>query len=106
RAGGVGGRRRDHLDRRHLRALARDQPAGGPMTSRTEQALGYAILGVFSIIALYPIVMILFTAGGVDTFRAAWEDGNFGTYLRSSTIVAAAVVLSSGFLSILAGYAF
>jgi raffinose/stachyose/melibiose transport system permease protein len=76
------------------------------MTSRTEQALGYAILGVFSIIALYPIVMILFTAGSLDAFERAWEEGNFGSYLRSSTIVAVAVVVSAGFLSILTGYAF
>ena len=32
------------------------------MTSRGEQTLGYVILGVFSLIALLPIVGIVFTA--------------------------------------------
>ena len=40
------------------------------------------------------------------SFATAWDDGHFGTYLRSSAIVTASVVLVSGVLSILAGYAF
>jgi raffinose/stachyose/melibiose transport system permease protein len=91
------------------------------MTSRAEQSLNYAILGVFSLIALAPIVGILLTAlqdqhgaatfGSFDglhfsNFKAAWEQGNFGTYLKSSVIVAVAVVVSAGVLSILSGYAF
>jgi raffinose/stachyose/melibiose transport system permease protein len=91
------------------------------MTSRGEQALTYAVLGVFSLIALLPIVGILVTAlqdpGGLgafgafdgihlSNFAAAWRDGSFGPYLRSSTIVAVSVVSCSVVLSILAGYAF
>jgi raffinose/stachyose/melibiose transport system permease protein len=91
------------------------------MTSRREQSLTYALLGVFSLIALLPIAGIVLTAlqqkgGGAsfgsfdglhfDNFKRAWQDGNFGTYLKSSTIVAVAVVGLSTVVSILAGYAF
>jgi raffinose/stachyose/melibiose transport system permease protein len=91
------------------------------MTSRSEQTLGYVVLGVFSIIALFPIAGILLTAlqdpDGLATFgtfdgihlsnfKDAWEEGNFGSYLKSSVIVAVVVVSVSGFLSILSGYAF
>jgi raffinose/stachyose/melibiose transport system permease protein len=91
------------------------------MITRREQAATYTILGFFALIALLPIVGILLTAlqqkgGGatfgtfdglhVDNFKRAWEDGNFGQYLKSSLIVAVAVVALSTFVSILAGYAF
>lgn len=91
------------------------------MTSRTEQSFGYVILGVFSLIALLPIVGILLTAlqdpdgiasfGAFDglhfgNFTTAWEDGNFGSYLKSSVIVSVSVVVVSVLLSILSGYAF
>ncbi len=91
------------------------------MTSRTEQALGYAILGLFSIIALFPIAGIVLTSlqdpdglaafGTFDglhfsNFADAWDEGNFGTYLKSSVIVTSVVVVVAGVLSILAGYAF
>jgi raffinose/stachyose/melibiose transport system permease protein len=91
------------------------------MTSRTEQTLTYTIFGLFSLLALAPIAGILLTAvqnpngaavfGSFDglhlgNFKAAWEQGHFGSYLRSSAIVAVSVVVSAGFLSILSGYAF
>jgi raffinose/stachyose/melibiose transport system permease protein len=91
------------------------------MTSRRELSITYTVLGVFSLIAILPIVGIVFTAlqdqselsafgtfGGVhlENFGDAWRDGNFGPYLRSSAIVAVSVVLVSVVLSILAGYAF
>ena len=91
------------------------------MIARSEQALNYAILGFFSLVALYPIAGILLTAlappgelvgFGVpsslhfDNFREAWVQGHFGTYLRSSAIVTASVVVAATLLSILAGYAF
>jgi raffinose/stachyose/melibiose transport system permease protein len=91
------------------------------MTSRGEQTLSYVVLGVFSIIALYPIVGIVFTAlqnpdggasfGSLDglhfgNFADAWRDGNFGSYLKSSVIVAVVVVSVAGVLSIMSGYAF
>jgi raffinose/stachyose/melibiose transport system permease protein len=70
---------------------------------RREQAVSYVVLGVFALIALLPIVRIVLGAGNVAT---AWDEGNFGTYLRSSAIVTGSVVAISTLLSILAGYAF
>jgi raffinose/stachyose/melibiose transport system permease protein len=91
------------------------------VTSRAEQTLGYVILGVFSLIALLPIAGIIFTSlqdpDGVasfgsfnglhfENFKTAWEDGNFGSYLKSSVIVSVSVVVVATLFSILAGYAF
>jgi raffinose/stachyose/melibiose transport system permease protein len=93
----------------------------GAMTSRREQSLTLVILGVFSLIALLPIVGILVTAvqdpnglgsfGSFDgihlgNFGDAWTQGHFGSYLRSSTIVAVSVVVVASAFSLLAGYAF
>ena len=76
------------------------------MIDRREQVLAHAVLGVFALIALAPVVRILLTAlGEPGSFATAWEDGHFGTYLRSSVIVTACVVVVSGVLSVLAGYA-
>jgi raffinose/stachyose/melibiose transport system permease protein len=91
------------------------------MTSRRDQSLTLVILGVFSLIALLPIVGILVTAvqdpnglrsfGSFDgihlgNFGDAWTQGHFGSYLRSSTIVAVTVVVVASVFSLLAGYAF
>jgi raffinose/stachyose/melibiose transport system permease protein len=91
------------------------------MTTRREQSVAYAVLGAFTLIALLPIVGIVFTAlqnrGGAATFGSfdglhvgnfadAWRDGHFGTYLKSSVIVTVVVVAVAGLLSVLAGYAF
>jgi len=91
------------------------------MTSKGEQSITYLILGVFSLIALLPIVGIIFTAvqapgstvgfGHFDgihlgNFARAWEQGNFGSYLKSSFIVVIAVVSVASVLSLMAGYAF
>jgi raffinose/stachyose/melibiose transport system permease protein len=88
---------------------------------RGEQAVNYAILAFFSLVALYPVVGILLTAlappgeltgfgipSSIDlgNFREAWVEGHFSTYLRSSAIVAVSVVAASTVLSILSGYAF
>jgi raffinose/stachyose/melibiose transport system permease protein len=91
------------------------------VTVRREQYATYLLLGVFSIVALAPIVGILVTAvqaprglasfGEPDglhlgNFSRAWEEGHFADYLKSSVIVAVSVVAGSTVLSILAGYAF
>jgi len=91
------------------------------MTSRGEHTLGYVVLGVFSLLALLPIAGIVFTAlqdpnggaafGSFDglhfgNFKAAWEQGHFGSYLKSSVIVAVVVVAVAGVFSIMSGYAF
>jgi len=91
------------------------------MTVRREQYFTYLLLGVFSLIALVPIVGIIFTAlqqqGSLSSFGQpdglhfgnfadAWREGNFADYLRSSAIVVVAVVAFSTVFSIMAGYAF
>jgi raffinose/stachyose/melibiose transport system permease protein len=77
------------------------------MISRREQLLSQLVLGVFSVIALAPVVTILATAlEDPGNFTTAWEEGNFGSYLRSSAIVTGAVVAISTVASILGGYAF
>ncbi len=93
------------------------------MTSaRREQLLSYAILGVFSIIALYPILSIVLLAMhersdlvtgfaipdsiNFDTFSDAWNEGNLGRGLINSLIVAGSVAVITAVLSTLAGYAF
>jgi raffinose/stachyose/melibiose transport system permease protein len=91
------------------------------VTSRTEQTMAYVVLGVFSLIALLPIAGIVFTAlqdpnGGASfgsfdglhfgNFKDAWGQGHFGSYLKSSVIVAVAVVGVAGVFSIMSGYAF
>jgi len=70
---------------------------------RREQVAAHLVLGAFAVIALAPVVRIVLGAGSLG---AAWEEGSFGTYLRSSAIVTGAVVAISTVLSVLAGYAF
>jgi raffinose/stachyose/melibiose transport system permease protein len=65
--------------------------------------MAHLVLGVFAVIALAPVVKIVLGAGSLSD---AWEEGNFGTYLRSSAIVTCSVVAISTVLSVLAGYAF
>jgi raffinose/stachyose/melibiose transport system permease protein len=74
---------------------------------RREQVLAHVVLGFFALIALAPVVRIVITAlGESGSFSTAWSEGRFGTYLRSSVLVAASVVVISSALSLLAGYAF
>ena len=89
--------------------------------SRREQTFTYAILGVFSLLAIAPIVGIVFTAlqsqnafanfgtlhgFHLSNFVDAWRRGHFGRYLLSSAIVVAVVVSVSTVLSVMSGYAF
>lgn len=92
------------------------------ITTRTDKAVTYAILIVFSVIALVPVLGILSTAlssqASLSTgfslpsglhwgnFADAWSRGHFGAYLRSSVLVTVAVVVASAVLSTLAAYAF
>jgi raffinose/stachyose/melibiose transport system permease protein len=90
------------------------------VTTRAERIANYTILIVFSLLALAPIVGLLLTAlrpadsVGVGfvfprslhfhNFVDAWHTGDFGTGLRSSAIIAVAVVAIATVLSILGGY--
>jgi raffinose/stachyose/melibiose transport system permease protein len=74
---------------------------------RREQVLAHLVLGLFAVIALAPVVRIVGTAlSDPGNFSVAWDEGHFGTYMRSSLLVTSAVVVVAGLLSILAGYAF
>ena len=85
------------------------------MISRAERTANYAILLVFAVFALWPILSILATAlgpadsggpGGLANFPAAWEVGRFGPAMLTSMTVSGFVVVVAGVLSVLAGYAF
>ena len=89
---------------------------------RREQLLSYAVLIVFAIIAIYPIVSIVLLAlhkrsdlvtgfsipDTLDfgTFKTAWQEGALGRGLINSFIVAGTVTVVSAVLSTFAGYAF
>jgi raffinose/stachyose/melibiose transport system permease protein len=90
------------------------------VTSRGERIANYAVLGGFSLVALYPVVGVVLSAlqppgsaagfavpTGINlgNFSRAWTEGNFAGYLRSSTIVSVSVVAVATLLSILSGYA-
>lgn len=90
------------------------------MISRTERTANYAVLILFSVIALFPVLLIVTTALSPDAigaggslrslefgnFAEAWDQGRFGSYMRTSVIVAVLVVTLSTVFSIMAGYAF
>lgn len=92
------------------------------MTTRRDNWLAYGVLGLFSFVAIYPvlsIVMLAFhtksdrvtglalpTTFSLATFEKAWTEGNFASGLLSSFIVAAAVTIIAVVLSIGTGYAF
>ena len=82
-----------------------------------------AVLAVVLVVAVFPVVLMWFTAlktptelatnpfglpreWRFDNFVETWRQGEFGTYLRSSVVVVVPVVLGSLLTSVLAGYAF
>jgi raffinose/stachyose/melibiose transport system permease protein len=89
---------------------------------RIERVGSYTILLLFSILAIYPVLSILFlalhrktdlvtgfafpTRLDLSSFKAAWTEGRFGTGFESSFIVAGTVTAVSAVLSIGTGYAF
>jgi raffinose/stachyose/melibiose transport system permease protein len=89
---------------------------------RFERTATYAFLLLFSVVAIYPVLSILFLAlhkktdlvtgfavpthPDLSSFKAAWTEGHFTTGFKSSFIVAATVTIASGVLSIGTGYAF
>lgn len=91
------------------------------MISRAEQVGNYAVLTLFSLLALAPIAALLLTALrpseslGVGftfphslhfhNFVTAWHTGEFSSGLRSSAIVTGATVAIATTLAIPAGYA-
>ena len=92
------------------------------MTARVDRYTTYVVLLLFSVIALYPMVSILFlafhkktdnvtgfslpTTFSFQTFIDAWNEGSFGRGMWGSFVVAATVTIVSAALSLLTGYAF
>ena len=91
-------------------------------TLRLDRIGTYLVLGAFALIAIYPVLSILFLALHTKTdlvtgfafptridlssFKAAWTEGHFATGFKSSFIVAGTVTAVSAVLSIGTGYAF
>jgi raffinose/stachyose/melibiose transport system permease protein len=89
---------------------------------RLERIGSYGVLAAFALLAIYPILSILFLAlhtksdlvtgfafplhPDLSSFKAAWTEGHFATGFKSSFIVAATVTAVSAVLSIGTGYAF
>jgi len=90
------------------------------MISRFEASLNYVILAIFSVVAIWPVLAILFGAFGApdagagagvlglhpENFAAAWREGHFSQFMLNSVMVASVVVVLAVSLSVLAGYAF
>jgi raffinose/stachyose/melibiose transport system permease protein len=90
--------------------------------SRPQIILNYALLVLFSFMALFPVfgvfIASVYPSGtnpssfklpshiSLGNFARAWTEGHFSLYFRSSAIVAVSVVIASTILSILGGYAF
>lgn len=75
-----------------------------------ERAASYAILTVFSVIALFPLAAIVVQAFqlpdlDLSAFGTAWRRGQFATYLGNSITVTGVVVVAAVLLSVPAGYA-
>ena len=127
RVGGSAGHRPDaDRLRGHVRAEPRDGAKGGGVntTSRAQVTFNYFLIAVCSLIAIYPLVGIIFASlypsgpGSAPSgfslpptfawhnYVAAWDQGNFASSFATSLIVAAVMVPASVFLSVVAGYAF
>ncbi|TYB42305.1 carbohydrate ABC transporter permease [Actinomadura chibensis] len=80
------------------------------MNGRTERFFNHAILAVFAVIAVFPMIGVLtqalqFPDLNFSNFADAWREGHFSTYMRNSIIVTAVTVAVAAVLSIMAGYA-
>jgi raffinose/stachyose/melibiose transport system permease protein len=92
------------------------------MTARIDRYTTYVVLIAFALLAIYPMVSILFlafhrktdlvtgfslpTTFSLHTFVAAWNEGNFGQGMWGSFLVATTVTAVSAVLSLFTGYAF
>ncbi len=92
------------------------------MITRRERVWTYTVLGVFSALALLPLIGVVLSAltpaaqssssftwpsrPDFGNFATAWARGHFASYLGSSVLVAVGVVVLTALLSALAGYSF
>ncbi|MFT4044432.1 MAG: carbohydrate ABC transporter permease [Gordonia sp. (in: high G+C Gram-positive bacteria)] len=91
-------------------------------SSLTERIVNHAILGLFALLTLVPILGVLLSSVtpaadndgsfafprhlALGNYIDAWHLGNFGQYMTTSVIVCIAVVALNVVLSVSAGYAF
>ena len=92
------------------------------MTTRSETLASYAILIAASVLALFPIVIIVLlalepsgttvdsfpwpTSPDFGNFSHVWKEGMFGSSLVSSFIIAATVSVVATLLSVMSAYSF
>ncbi len=92
------------------------------MTGRLDRYTTYVVLIGFSLLALYPMISILFlafhrktdlvtgfslpTTFSLETFTSAWTEGDFAKGMWGSVLVATTVTVVSAVLSLFTGYAF
>jgi raffinose/stachyose/melibiose transport system permease protein len=92
------------------------------VTARLDRYTTYFVLVGFALLALYPMISILFlafhkktdlvtgfslpTSFSLDTFTSAWEEGGFSQGMWGSLLVATSVTIVSAVLSLGTGYAF
>jgi raffinose/stachyose/melibiose transport system permease protein len=92
------------------------------VTARLDRFTTYVVLIGFSLLAIYPMLSILFlalhrksdlvtgfslpTTFSLQTFIDAWNGGNFGQGMWGSFLVATVVTAVSAVLSLFTGYAF
>jgi raffinose/stachyose/melibiose transport system permease protein len=92
------------------------------VTGRLDRSMTYVVLIGFSLLAIYPMLSILFlafhkksdlvtgfslpTTFSLQTFIDAWNEGGFAQGMWGSFLVATTVTVVSAALSLLTGYAF
>jgi raffinose/stachyose/melibiose transport system permease protein len=92
------------------------------VTGKLDRYTTYVVLIGFSLIAIYPMLSILFLAFhkksdlvtgfslpntfSLQTFIDAWNEGNFGQGMWGSFLVATTVTVVSAVFSLMTGYAF
>lgn len=80
------------------------------MNGTKERIFNHAILVVFAVIAVFPMLGVVSQALQLPNldfgnFAKAWQEGHFSTYMRNSLIVTGITVIIATVLSIMAGYA-
>jgi raffinose/stachyose/melibiose transport system permease protein len=92
------------------------------LTARVDRYTTYVVLAGFSLLAIYPMISILFlafhrktdlvtgfslpTTFSLSTFTSAWDEGGFAQGMWGSFLVAATVTVVSAALCLFTGYAF
>ena len=80
------------------------------MNGKAERFVNHAILAVFAVIAVFPMIGVVsqalqFPNINFGTFADAWREGHFSVYMRNSLIVTSVTVVVATILSIMAGFA-